>query len=406
MMGAFVTNFHVRNSSRDAVDEALSQAGAEEFRITDSKQNWVSFYEEQASQDENRIKQLAEELSSQLGAACVAFMVHDSDIACYWLYDQGNMLDQYNSIPDYFDDDISAAEKRKVQGKADVFMRYCQKGVTRKQIEEVLRSDVTFAEDIISKLAEFLGIDPDRALQDYRDDDDDDSGGGPRLLRAFGGDDDEEDNDDGDTAGGVGSMVQKMQEKYAHLLSPHQVKTTEQGNALAQAAAAGDLAEINRLVQAGADVNAPGMLSMESLGGGALPAMGQLPQVTATPLWAAASRGHAEAVKRLIELGANAKELHPLFGSALHAATQKGSPETVKVLLEAGVPADILNAQGMTARATLQPIRNQIEMTMKMFQSMPQLKNQAGKLFEQMAGSKFPTAGWAKCEELLEKAGG
>jgi hypothetical protein len=41
-----------------------------------------------------------------------------------------------------------------------------------------------------------------------------------------------------------------------------------------------------------------------------------------------------------------------------------------------------------------------------MFQSMPQLKAQAGKLFEQMAGAKIPTEGWAKCEELLRKAGG
>ena len=148
--GAFVVNFNVRNSDRQAVSEALSKIGTGPFHVTDSRQNWVTVYEEHASeQNEVWIEQLAEKLSSCLKTTCVAFMVHDSDIACYWICENGKQLDQYNSCPDYFED-VSPAEKRRLKGQADVFLRYCRQGVTRAQVEEALRSDVTFAEDIIS----------------------------------------------------------------------------------------------------------------------------------------------------------------------------------------------------------------------------------------------------------------
>lgn len=402
-MGAFVTNFHVRTGDVDAVHEALEQFGADRIRVLDPKQGWVTVYEEEASeQNEIRITQLAESLSSQLSTACIAFMVHDSDIACYWINDSGKLLDHYNSCPDYFDD-VSPAEKRRVQGKADVFLRYCRQGVTRDHVEAALRKDVTFAEDIITQLAGFLGIDEDRAMQDYRHDDDED---GPRMLRAFGGDDDDEGDDD--TDGDVGGMVQKMQERYASVLAPFQKQeASPENNALIKAVSEGNRAEVERLLQSGVDVNGMGMMPMEAMGVQApMPAQLKLPLVAMSPLYAAASKGQAEIVRLLLEKGANAKEVHPLFGTALHAATQKGSPETVKALLEGGVPADLTNQQGMTARATLQPIRVQIEMTKKMFASMPQLQKQAGQLFSQMVGAKLPEAGWNECEELLRQAGG
>jgi hypothetical protein len=353
-MGAFVANLHVRTDQRDAIRQNLTQLGVSDYRLTAPQRGWISIYERQAStQDEAWIEHLARELSSRLKSPCVAFLVHDSDIARYWLCDNGQLLDEYNSIPDYFDQ-ASAAERQRLRGQSDVFLRYCQPTVTRSQVEQVLRTDVTFAEDTVRQLAEFLGIEPDRTLEDFRDDESD---GGPDGWRTFGDDGDE---DDGDEEGG-GTILpfgaasrerisQLMQQQFASVqVASRDAATSPQSDALVRAAAAGDLAEIERLVQAGADVNAPGMLKIEPVGTSHLMAAPDLPSVPAPPLLAAASRGQATATERLIELGASAGHVHPLFGSALHVAVQKGSPETVEVLLAAGVRADLKNHQGQTA---------------------------------------------------------
>jgi hypothetical protein len=366
---------------------------------------WISIYEQRAStQDEDWIAHLAGELSSRLATVCVAFLVHDSDIARYWLSDQGRMLDEYNSIPDYFDS-VSASERRRVRGRADVFLRYCREGVTRQDIETVLRADVTFAEDTITQLADFLGIDPGWALGDFGHPE---CGGGTGGLRAFSGDEDfDGEGDEGmPPPSGPGSVMQRMQQQFAGLFGPAQDEAiSPQSTALVEAAAAGDVAEIERLVGTGTDVNARGMLPLEAPGlsslGGNLAGM---PRVLLSPLMAAASRGQARATEQLLELGADPREDHLLHGSVLHVAAQSGSPETVRLLLAAGIPPGVKNRQGLTPRAMIQAVRNQIEMARNMVQTMPQLQ----KVYDQLSAklAALPEAGWTACEELLRQAGG
>jgi ankyrin repeat protein len=119
---------------------------------------------------------------------------------------------------------------------------------------------------------------------------------------------------------------------------------------------------------------------------------------------AAASRGQATAVQRLLELGADPREDHLLYGSALHVAAQSGSPETVRLLLAAGIPPGLKNRQGFTPRALIQAARNQIDMTRKMVKTMPHLQKVYDQLGVKLAD--LPEAGWAACEELLRQAGG
>jgi ankyrin repeat protein len=128
------------------------------------------------------------------------------------------------------------------------------------------------------------------------------------------------------------------------------------------------------------------------------------PKVALSPLLAAASRGQAMAVQRLLELGAHANEDHPLYGTALHVAAQAGSAESVRLLLAAGIPADAKNKQGFTPRALIQAVRKQIEMSKDMIKMMPQMK----KIYDQLAArlADLPEAGWDACEELLRQAGG
>jgi hypothetical protein len=51
-------------------------------------------------------------------------MVHGSDIACYWLFDNGQILDEFNSDPGYFDADADGPPSP-AGGRPDVLSRYC-----------------------------------------------------------------------------------------------------------------------------------------------------------------------------------------------------------------------------------------------------------------------------------------
>jgi hypothetical protein len=403
-MGAFIANFHVRHEDSQAVRRAALASGAAKARVAGPSNGWVSLYDERAStQDEEWIARLAGELSSRLQTASVAFMVHDSDIARYWLSDQGQLRDEYSSVPDYFED-VSAAEKRRLRGRADVFLRYCRPGATAQQIEAVLRDEVVFAEDTVRKLAEFLGIDPDRAIEDFNHPE---GGGGGVKLRPFPGDDDDPE-DCGvapSSASGAAGMMQKMQEQLASMFAaPRDQGSSPASNALVEAAAAGNMAEIDRLASAGTDVNAPGLLALDAPStSGLLAKIGRAPKMSLPPLMAAASKGQTAAVQRLLELGA-VTEAHPLYGSALHVAAQAGAPETVRVLLASGIPANVKNQQGLTPRALIEALRRQIAMAKELAEAMPALK----KVYNQVGAklASLPEQGWTACEELLRQAGG
>ena len=199
-MGLFCVNFHFRTNDERALSEALNRRGINRCRVVSAKSGWTSLYEEQASeQDDRRIRELGGGLSKDLHVPTIAFLVHDSDIACYWLFDNGQLLDEYNSDSGYFDTDADGPPNPS-GGRTDILLRYCRSGVRQEELAKILSVEsvraTTFAEDVIERLAKALGIDRKLAIADYRngagdggpdgiggaDDDDDDDGGGPGTL--------------------------------------------------------------------------------------------------------------------------------------------------------------------------------------------------------------------------------
>ena len=90
------------------------------------------------------------------------------------------------------------------------------------------------------------------------------------------------------------------------------------GEALREAARAGDLARIEALLAAGAPVDAPARYGQ-------------------TPLYFAAEKGHLAVAKRLVERGANVNVQDGFFGaSALGMALQGGHDELARYLLAHG----------------------------------------------------------------------
>lgn len=85
----------------------------------------------------------AEFLSRRLAAPVFLLHIHDSDFWLYVLYYKGAVVDQFNPLPDYWDEDLSAAEAASWQGNAATLATY----VPAVQPEEVANYLVRWDED-------------------------------------------------------------------------------------------------------------------------------------------------------------------------------------------------------------------------------------------------------------------
>jgi hypothetical protein len=398
-MGLFCVNFHFRTTDDRALSEALGRRGISRYRVVPAQSGWTSLYEEQASeQDDRRIRDLAGGLSKDLHVPAVAFMVHDSDIACYWLFDNGRLLDEYNSDPGYFDTDTDGPPSPS-GGRTDVLLRYCQPGVRQDELAALLSQETvratTFAEDVIGRLARALGIDRRLAIADYRNV----AGGGPGGM---GGGDDDDDDDGGPSVSAMQAGLMELLAKH-YGFAPGSAPADPQLTALVQAAARGDMAEIDRLLAGGVAINgeAPAPLP----GGKLIPGLAQLfpggiPQIPMTPLLAAVVNKQRPAAERLLGGGADPNLVHSRFGTPLHAVAGAGDVEMLQLLIEHGADVNARNAQGQTPLQMLAATRPALDRLVQMQATMKSMK-----LPGQMANVALAIEGWDACQRLLKAHG-
>ncbi|HVA51091.1 MAG TPA: hypothetical protein VNH11_32420 [Pirellulales bacterium] len=104
-MGNFYVNHTLRGPSQQAVGEALLGRSAV---VTPMRDGCVVVFDEQSDdQDPDAISRLGERLSRQFDCPVLAVLNHDDDILWYQLYVGGELIDEYNSCPDYFEADES-----------------------------------------------------------------------------------------------------------------------------------------------------------------------------------------------------------------------------------------------------------------------------------------------------------
>ena len=344
-MGLFCVSFHVQTTNVDSLSAALDRRGMQRRRVLPAKNGWTSLYEERSSQqDDARIRDLASGLSRDLKVAAIAFLVHDSDMACYWLYDQGNLLDEYNSCPDYFDADGPEDESPAPSGgKTEVLVRFCRPGVQEDELAAILAEQATFAEDTIGQLAIALGIDRDRALADYKDG----VGGGPATDAS-----DDDDDDDG------GPIIIPRGPALAGRLAQMLGGTTQataadpKVAALVRGAVEDDSAAIERLLAEGTPVDAEAPAPMG--GGSGSPGLKQLlpggvPNFTMTALLAAVLHKRRAALQQLLQGGADPNRNHEVFGTAVHRRhCGRRSGNVLQLLIEHGGDVNAHNTHGQT----------------------------------------------------------
>src|SRR5689334_7682703 len=127
-MGAFFVNFHILCDSAAKVRDALAPLVQSAAYVSPPKNGCVIVYEKASDeQDDEIIRQIGSELSRALNTAVLSFLVHDSDIAMYWLFQSGKLVDEFNSAPDYYVK-VSKAERAQTSGNAQALLPLCVSG--------------------------------------------------------------------------------------------------------------------------------------------------------------------------------------------------------------------------------------------------------------------------------------
>jgi len=320
-MGASFANYHVRKIDAKNCARALTTLIGSRALVTDSKNGWTTIYDEQSdSQDIEVLRRLAKGLSSKLKTAVIVMMVHDGDVFMYLLFDNGEVVDQFDSKPDYFGP-VSDAKRKEWAGNFSRLLRYAKKGTALADLKHASDKKLKFDEDErASEFAKLLGIDPARArtgfkyVQETKHKLD--------LIYAKGYSQDQAQLVEAVSRGDA-AKVKELLEKGT---SPHQKDRFGQP-LLVVAGRRGKLDMVRDLTAHDAD------LFSECPGGG-------------DALWIAAAEGHEQIVAYLLEKAKGNPKLPSSLRTAFSAAVMAGRAEVLKELILAGADVTGKNTFG------------------------------------------------------------
>lgn len=141
------------------------------FFVSPAVNGWVGVHDSSMqSQSTDLCVQVATGLSERLQTSAITFLIHDGDFLCYWLARNGVLIDEYNSMPDYFGGAVGADEESEdglegwshegapTGGYAAVLSEAC--GVPEKEhdIDQILRNPEADAYGLLDRLGDALGI--------------------------------------------------------------------------------------------------------------------------------------------------------------------------------------------------------------------------------------------------------
>lgn len=133
-MGNFYTNYTVYGQSQQAVIAALKGRTA---YVTPVQHGCVVVFDEESEgQNEVVVTALADHLSGFLMCPVLALINHDDDILWYQLLVNGEVIDEYDSCPEYFDETAEPSDP--VGGDAQKVCRAFESSNVA-EVERVLR---------------------------------------------------------------------------------------------------------------------------------------------------------------------------------------------------------------------------------------------------------------------------
>ena len=147
-MGQFIQLTSVVGKTKNEVENSLrnyaaSKGGGLEKKmlpvdhdnfctICEADHNTTIFY----SYAYDEWEQSSKFISKELKAPVFTFHIHDSDLWLYIFFVNGKLADQFNPIPDYWDDELDDEEIESWQGNAETISKYLN--IDKSEIEKYL----------------------------------------------------------------------------------------------------------------------------------------------------------------------------------------------------------------------------------------------------------------------------
>ncbi len=108
-MGFFYTNIVLQGPSQQDVVAHLTNLGRTAYVSPTANNITVVYDRECEDQNEAVLEEVGGSLSRHFRCPALVSLVHDSDLYMYLLFADGEPVDAYNALPDYFDDEQPSA---------------------------------------------------------------------------------------------------------------------------------------------------------------------------------------------------------------------------------------------------------------------------------------------------------
>jgi hypothetical protein len=141
-MSNSLSNYHIRHNNSDAVERVARNVLGGEAYLSRVWGSWISLYDAKTNQDAAELHRVAGLLSAGLGCPVWAFLIHDSTVLAYIVYDQGSLRDEYSSKPDHFGP-VGESRKLRLAGQAEVVKQYAEPKVSLEEVRRFLGGSFT-----------------------------------------------------------------------------------------------------------------------------------------------------------------------------------------------------------------------------------------------------------------------
>jgi GNAT superfamily N-acetyltransferase len=104
--GESYASLHVQTDDADGIEAAvakyLPRLGGSGGRVVGPRNGWVAVYADLVDRDRRARERLASELSNATAAVVCAIGVEEGAVVRYALFERGSIVDEYQSVPEYF----------------------------------------------------------------------------------------------------------------------------------------------------------------------------------------------------------------------------------------------------------------------------------------------------------------
>ena len=162
--GESYASIHVQTDDTAAVEAAaakyLPRFGGGQARVSGPRNGWVVLYSDLTDRDRQARQRLASELSNATAAVVCALALEDGRVVHFALYERGSIVDEYQSVPEYFRE-LPPGDVIALSANPTVVARLT--GADKARVRAVARTasspdDLPPAPELLQQLAEVMGL--------------------------------------------------------------------------------------------------------------------------------------------------------------------------------------------------------------------------------------------------------